>query len=455
MDFTYFLTPEEVKQNGLLNTNVDVEYIEPSLQEAQSVFCREILGDLLYNSITNKIKNNTLTGKYQTLLNDYIKPYMGYKMLSLIALPINFKMRNMGVVSQYGDGVATTTVKDTMYIQEQYDSKAEFYGNRLTVYLQKNASSIPEYAYSCDNVTNPSTSQNVTGIYLGGRGKSRYAVPTGSGGGGGTADAVEWDNILNKPQPTIGAGVVTLRQGDIEQSFNVNSTENTTIELSDGVTDYNELENKPDLSVFAPKTTVYTKTEIDATTSQINQQMGTKANQTSLDTHTGNSTIHITAQERESWNGKSDADSVYTKSEIDSKVSTINQQINTKANQTDFTAHTGNDTIHITAQERADWNGKTTMAAVEAKGYAVANDLATVATSGSYNDLSDKPAINNGSLTIQKNGTTVATFTANDNTNQTANITVPTSETDLGLTSETWTFTLQDSTTVTKTVVIK
>ena len=57
------------------------------------------------------------------------------------------------------------------------------------------------------------------------------------------------------------------------------------------------------------------------------------------------------------------------------------------------------------------------------------SSLANVATSGSYNDLSNKPTIptvNNGTLTIQKNGTTVATFSANQSTNTTANITVPT-----------------------------
>lgn len=60
--------------------------------------------------------------------------------------------------------------------------------------------------------------------------------------------------------------------------------------------------------------------------------------------------------------------------------------------------------------------------------------LATVATSGSYNDLSNKPTIptvNNGKLTIQKNGTDVATFTANQSTNVTANITVPTKASDV------------------------
>lgn len=60
--------------------------------------------------------------------------------------------------------------------------------------------------------------------------------------------------------------------------------------------------------------------------------------------------------------------------------------------------------------------------------------LATVATSGSYNDLSNTPTIptvNNGMLTIQKNGTTVQTFSANQSGNVTANITVPTKASDV------------------------
>lgn len=60
--------------------------------------------------------------------------------------------------------------------------------------------------------------------------------------------------------------------------------------------------------------------------------------------------------------------------------------------------------------------------------------LASVATSGSYNDLSNKPTIptvNNATLTIQKNGTTVNTFSANASSDVTANITVPTKVSDL------------------------
>lgn len=61
-------------------------------------------------------------------------------------------------------------------------------------------------------------------------------------------------------------------------------------------------------------------------------------------------------------------------------------------------------------------------------------NLHKVAKTGSYNDLNNKPTIptvNNGQLTIQKNGTTVSTFTANQSGNATANITVPTKLADL------------------------
>lgn len=97
-------------------------------------------------------------------------------------------------------------------------------------------------------------------------------------------------------------------------------------------------------------------------------------------------------------------------------------------------------------------------------GKANTSDLATVATSGSYNDLTDKPTIppgavvdqtydstsenaqsgtavaeaiatvpapNDATLTIQKNGTTIDTFSANASQNKTINITVPTSATDV------------------------
>ncbi len=73
---------------------------------------------------------------------------------------------------------------------------------------------------------------------------------------------------------------------------------------------------------------------------------------------------------------------------------------------------------------------------VSALGYTPVNpsSLATVATTGSYNDLSNKPTIptvNNATLTIKRNGTSVGTFTANASTDKAIDISVPTKVSDL------------------------
>lgn len=90
----------------------------------------------------------------------------------------------------------------------------------------------------------------------------------------------------------------------------------------------------------------------------------------------------------------------------------------------------GNITISGGSSSYSDLTNKPQINGNELSGNKTAAQLgfATVATSGSYNDLSNKPSIptvNNGTLTIQKNGSTVATFTANQSGNSTANITVP------------------------------
>ena len=92
------------------------------------------------------------------------------------------------------------------------------------------------------------------------------------------------------------------------------------------------------------------------------------------------------------------------------------------------------DTLNELAQALGnDPNFATTMATELGKKANTAS-LATVATSGSYNDLSDTPTIpsvGNGTLTIQKNGTSAGTFTANATTDKTINIIVPTKVSEL------------------------
>lgn len=60
-----------------------------------------------------------------------------------------------------------------------------------------------------------------------------------------------------------------------------------------------------------------------------------------------------------------------------------------------------------------------------------ATDVSRVALTGAYSDLSGTPTIGSGALTIQKNGSTVGSFSANATSNSTINITVPTNNSEL------------------------
>ena len=78
---------------------------------------------------------------------------------------------------------------------------------------------------------------------------------------------------------------------------------------------------------------------------------------------------------------------------------------------------------------QSDWTQTTTTAAGYIKNKPT---LATVATSGSYNDLSNKPTIGNATLTLQKNGTAVGTWASNATEAKTINMTMTKSDVGLG-----------------------
>ena len=99
-----------------------------------------------------------------------------------------------------------------------------------------------------------------------------------------------------------------------------------------------------------------------------------------------------------------------------------------------FTANASSDvTIEL------DAGGSGAVTDVQINGTSItSSNVANIITNSAYNSssnkiatMSDLPTVNNATLTIQKNGTTVKTFTANASSNVTCDITVPTKISDL------------------------
>lgn len=130
---------------------------------------------------------------------------------------------------------------------------------------------------------------------------------------------------------------------------------------------------------------------IDSGTVQtmIDQSISGKTNQTDFVSHSGNTSIHVTTAQTAAWDAKSDFSGSYndltdkpTIPIVPTNVSSFNNDagyitsndISGKTNQSDFVAHSGNTTMHVTASEKSTWNNKSDF-------------------SGNYNDLSNKPTI--------------------------------------------------------------
>lgn len=156
-----------------------------------------------------------------------------------------------------------------------------------------------------------------------------------------------------------------------------------------------------------------------------------QSNYNLIDAHLGNTDIHVTTEDKANWDSKANASHTHTSSELtDIGDYATKQYVDTSISGLVDNAPDALNTLNeLSAALNDDANfASTVTTALGAK--ADSADLATVATSGSYTDLTDKPTINDSTITIQKNGSTVDTFTTNGSA-KTINIPVPTKTSDL------------------------
>lgn len=124
----------------------------------------------------------------------------------------------------------------------------------------------------------------------------------------------------------------------------------------------------------------------------IDNSISGKTNESDFSAHTANTNIHVTTAQTASWDAKQNALTAGGGISITNNVisvtggtegissaqcqAQIDQSISGKTNQSDFSAHTADTSIHVTTAQTASWDAKSDF-------------------SGSYNDLTNKPTIPN------------------------------------------------------------
>ena len=166
----FLVSTKTLKENSVINNNVDDMYVLPAVEFAQDEGLQSLIGTKLYNKLMDLVADGSMSGAtdYKYLLDEYITPYLINKVTADIQIPLAFKLRNQGVVQQTGENTYVPSLKDLQYVAQSYENKANFYGQRLSDFLHANRSKYPEYCKidSCADMPANSGAYK-TGIYLG------------------------------------------------------------------------------------------------------------------------------------------------------------------------------------------------------------------------------------------------------------------------------------------------
>ena len=226
------------------------------------------------------------------------------------------------------------------------------------------------------------------------------------------ATSGSYNDLTNTPTiPTVGNGTITITQGGTTKgTFTLNQSSNATIALDAGGSGGGDVSAAGDntftgTNTFTTGLTIGGEEEEGAIGLGISSDIGLvdiAVNQMSLSNSSGNGFSLVLSED---W------DEELQDYNLQTFVSTHNLNIigTTSVTIDGNQVLTTNDVATVaTSGSYNDLTNKPT--------------LATVATSGSYNDLSNKPAIptvNDATITITQGGTTKGTFTLNQSSNAT------------------------------------
>lgn len=146
MQNTYLISEGKLKAFTDINNALDTDLIKSAIREAQIIQITRLLGQKLYDKIVNDVANDTITGVYKELLDNYIQDVLIYYSYYTALEYIYLRPRNNGLLQPQG-GDNALAVDMQMYDKKRtsVQNKAEYFAERLVDYLCYNNNLFPEY----------------------------------------------------------------------------------------------------------------------------------------------------------------------------------------------------------------------------------------------------------------------------------------------------------------------
>ena len=145
MTTTFIISEAKLRQFTDINDSVDSALLKNAVRTAQDISLQRIIGTKLYKKILSDIDAATLTGVYQTLVDDYIQDFLLYAAYYEALEAIYIRPRNNGLLTPTGGENSIETDRSLYNVKRQSAlNKSEFYAEMLTNYIAEEQSSYPE-----------------------------------------------------------------------------------------------------------------------------------------------------------------------------------------------------------------------------------------------------------------------------------------------------------------------
>lgn len=137
------IRPSEITEFTPLGGNVDIDKYKPCIFDVQVTVIEPLLGTELYEKIRTDFSNDTLTGLYETLYNNYLKPILRNQVFAEYSEIASYMVDNGGIFKHQPVDSAIVDKSEVQYLAQTHRSKAQLYIDRARKWLCEN--NLPEY----------------------------------------------------------------------------------------------------------------------------------------------------------------------------------------------------------------------------------------------------------------------------------------------------------------------
>src|SRR5210317_2512882 len=157
-----FITLKELKRKSIFDGNLDADKLIQFVEVAQDTEIQQFLGTKLYEKLQTEIIAGTLSGNYETLVNDYIKPMLIWYTQATYIPYAAYQISNGGIYKHNSENATSVSESEIRKLTRHATETADFYAKRFIDYIDDNLELYPDYIGNQDGGMYPERDVNFT-----------------------------------------------------------------------------------------------------------------------------------------------------------------------------------------------------------------------------------------------------------------------------------------------------